>query len=229
MRRIFGRAAEKKEEPPPPDISEVSGRVDGRVKVLEDKIRELDRKLIPLKQNIKKSRGATQQRYKKQALQLLKRRKMYDAQLNNLSNQAFNLEQTAFAIETAKDTIESVQAMKASTVALKQHYAEINLDEVEDLHEQMDELMMDQEEMQEVMGRSFGDMADVDEDDLMDELAELDDELEMGLETPANDDYMGILAPAAPTGPVETAVDEFGLPITPGTAPPVAQGIPSGQ
>ena len=34
--------------------------------------------------------------------------------------------------------------MKASTVQLKAHFAAINIDEVEDLHDQMDDLMMDQ-------------------------------------------------------------------------------------
>lgn len=46
MKRIFGRKAPKKEEPPPPSISEVSGRVDGRLGTLNEKINKLDRQLV---------------------------------------------------------------------------------------------------------------------------------------------------------------------------------------
>ena len=50
-----------------------------------------------------------------------------------------------------------------------------NMDEVEDMFDDMAELMADQEEIQEMMGRNFG--VEFDEDELMGELAELDAEI----------------------------------------------------
>merc|ERR1712013_711971 len=114
-------------------------------------------------------------------------------------NQSFNTEQISFAISNAKDTVESVKAMKAAGAELKRAYKEdINLDEIEDLHDEMEDIMMDQEDIQEVMGRAFGDVDEVDEDELMDELDGLDDELDLDA-TDAVPDYI----PEAPNGPAK--------------------------
>ena len=61
-----------------------------------------------------------------------------------------------------------------------------NFDEVEDLFDDMADMMADQEDIQEMMGRNFG--VEYDESDLLDELNELDeeiigDQLNEGLET----------------------------------------------
>lgn len=176
-----------------------------------------------LKGKMKRSRGAAKNRYKKQALQVLKRKKMYEGQRNNLEAQGFNLEQTSFAIETAQDTKDSVAALKQSTVALKAAFKEINIDEVEDIQDEMDDIMMDQEEIQEVMGRAFGNVEDVDEDELMEELDGLEDELEMEDELGVAGDVPSYLAdemPGAPSGPIAATpateqLDEFGLPVAP--------------
>jgi hypothetical protein len=50
-----------------------------------------------------------------------------------------------------------------------------NMDEIEDVFDDMEEMMADQEEIQEMMGRNFG--VEYDENELMDELAELDAEI----------------------------------------------------
>ena len=49
------------------------------------------------------------------------------------------------------------------------------MDEVDELFDDMQEMMEDQEEIQEMMGRNFG--VEFDEDELMGELNELDEEI----------------------------------------------------
>lgn len=49
------------------------------------------------------------------------------------------------------------------------------MDQIEDLFDDMEDMMADQEEIQEMMGRNFG--VEYDENELMDELAELDAEI----------------------------------------------------
>lgn len=49
------------------------------------------------------------------------------------------------------------------------------MDEVDELFDDMQEMMEDQEEIQEMMGRNFG--VEFDEGELMDELNELDEEI----------------------------------------------------
>ena len=45
-------------------------------------------------------------------LQVLKQKRMYESQREQLYNQQFNVDQTAFTMESAKDSIQTVQAMK---------------------------------------------------------------------------------------------------------------------
>ena len=65
--------------------------------------------------------------------------------------------------------------MKSAAVVQKQQMKAFNMDEVEDLFDDMADLMADQEDIQEMMGRNFG--VEYDESELMGELAELDQEL----------------------------------------------------
>merc|ERR1719203_2586554 len=131
----------------------------------------------------------------------MKKKKMLDKQYGMMLNQSFNVEQVSFTLSNAKDTVESVKAMKAATVELKRAFKEdINIDEIEDLHDEMEDIMFDQEEIQEVMGRAFGDVEDIDEDELMDELDGLDDELDLE-DTTSVPDYI----PEAPNGPAKAS------------------------
>jgi charged multivesicular body protein 5 len=219
--KIFGR--KKKEEPkaPPPDMEEVSGRMDARMGTLQEKIKAMDLELAGLKKQIKRASGAAKVRLKKRAMMVLKRRKMIDAQYGQVLNQSFNIEQTSNAIRNALDTKEHIAAMKGARDELKKFSAEMNLDEVEDLYDDMDEVLMDQEEVQEIMGRNFGNVEEVDEDELMDELEGLDSDLE----DEVGESDMGFI-PEANTTPlpaggggeaVPAETDDFGLPVPVGT------------
>ena len=58
----------------------------------------------------------------------------------------------------------------------KQMMKDFDIDKMEDLFDDMAEMMEEQEEIQEVMGRSYG-VGEFDEEGLMNELNELDEEL----------------------------------------------------
>ena len=128
-------------------------------------IAKLDKQIFALKKKMRTSRGAAKTRYKQQALQLLKRRKMYDKQRNQYANQQFNMDQMQFTMDTLKDTQVQVQTMKETASAMKQQFKQIDIDKVEDQMDELADLMEDAEEIQEIMGRSYG-MEDVDEDEL---------------------------------------------------------------
>jgi charged multivesicular body protein 5 len=53
--------------------------------------------------------------------------------------------------------------------------AKLNMDQLEDLYDDLADLMADQEEIQEVMSRSY--QVEYNESELMDELNELDEEI----------------------------------------------------
>ena len=45
--------------------------------------------------------------------------------------------------------------MKQATAAQKVQMGKLNIDQLEDLHEEMNEMMQDQEEIQEILGRDY--------------------------------------------------------------------------
>ena len=124
---------------------------------------------------MKTAKGMAYKSLQNKALQVLRRRKMYDAQLNNVMSQQFNIDQVAFTTETITSTIDTMNALKAATAVQQQEMKKLNMDQLEDLFDDLADMMADQEEIQEVMGRSY--QVEYDESELMNELAELDEEI----------------------------------------------------
>lgn len=200
-------------------------KIEDRVKQLDKKIKELDQELMRYNQKINKANASVKQGIQKRALAVLKRKRMYEQQRDNLTNQAFNIEQTSFAIETVKDTQKTLEAMKSATVTLKTEHEKINIDEIEDMQDDLADLLEDQEEMNEIISRSYATPEYLDEDDLNAELAGLEDEFEgIDLEEEVS---APVSMPLNPINPPETvfsasgnkedapkvAVDQYNLPI----------------
>ncbi len=79
MKRVFGK---KKVTPPPPSLNDATGRVDERVKAIDDKIASLDKELLKYKAVLKKTKGSAAASTKRRAMETLKRKKMYEAQVS---------------------------------------------------------------------------------------------------------------------------------------------------
>lgn len=47
-------------------------------------------------------------------LQVLKQKRLYESQRDQIYNQQFNVEQTSFVMENVQDSVQTVQAMKAA-------------------------------------------------------------------------------------------------------------------
>lgn len=50
--------------------------------------------------------------------QVLKQKRLYESQRDQIYNQQFNVEQTSFVMENVQDSVQTVQAMKAAGVAI---------------------------------------------------------------------------------------------------------------
>jgi charged multivesicular body protein 5 len=90
-------------------------------------------------------------------------------------NQQFNIDQVQFTSETIASTIDTFAALKEATAVQQQEMKKLDMDKMEDLFDDLADMMADQEEIQEIMSRSY--QVDYDESALMDELAELDEEI----------------------------------------------------
>lgn len=223
MRRVFGK---KKEEGPAPSLDDASSGLGGRIGEMDDKIAGLEAELRTYKDKIKKTTNpAAKKQLQKRALEILKRKRMYETQRDNAANQQFNIDQTSFSLESAKASITTVAAMKAANKELKRTIQkDLDIDDIDCLADDMAELMDDFNEVNEALGRNFATPDDIDEADLDAELDMLGDELEEEMAMAEASSAPSYLMPAQPnTAPGQKipvaagggGVDEYGLPVAP--------------
>ena len=75
--------------------------------------------------------GPAKNAVKQKALRVLKQKKQYESQSENLRNQAFNMEQTNYATQSLKDTKTTVNAMKLGVKEMKKEFKNVNIDQIE--------------------------------------------------------------------------------------------------
>lgn len=208
---------------PPPTLDQATDKLTNRGDTLDEKIRKLDEQLMKHKEAIRKCRpGPAQEAAKRRALGVLKQKRLYESQREQLYNQQFNVEQTAFTMESARDSVQTIQAMQAASKEMKQTFKknkELQIEHIESLQDDLTDLMDRHNEIQDVLGQSYALPDGIDESDLMDELDALEDEL--GAETVDAGSMPAYLQdndlPEVPTGQTAEpeAQDEFGLPAVP--------------
>ena len=147
MDRLFG--AKKKEAPKvaAPSLQDTSSKLGDRHKVVNAKVEECNQELAKIKQQMKTAKGTQYKALQQKALNILRRRKMYDAQAGNLLNQQFNIDQVQFCSESIQDTINIYSTLKEATDVQKQEMKKLDMDKMEDLFDDLQDMMADQEEI----------------------------------------------------------------------------------
>ncbi|KAJ3664954.1 hypothetical protein Zmor_000483 [Zophobas morio] len=219
MNRLFGRGKPKE---PGPSITDCIAGVDQRAEGVEKKIQALENDLRKFRDQMSKMReGPGKNAVKAKAMRILKQKKMYEQQLDNLRGQSFNMEQANYAHQALKDTHTTVVAMKDGMKQMKKEFKKINIDDIDDVQDELADLMEQADEVQEALGRNYN-TPEIDEDDLAAELDALGDEIALDDDTSYLDDVLK--APEAPNNKPEKEteknkdgipVDEFGLPQIP--------------
>ena len=87
MKKLFGAKKKEEPKPPAPTLEETSSKLGDRGKVIQVKVDECNKQLLDIKNQMKPAKGMSYKSLQNKALQVLRRRKMYDAQLNNVMNQ----------------------------------------------------------------------------------------------------------------------------------------------
>ncbi|OZJ04274.1 hypothetical protein BZG36_02568 [Bifiguratus adelaidae] len=213
MNRIFGTS----KKTPKPTLNDAIASTDGRVDAVEVKIKRLDAELTKYRDQMKKMReGTAKKTVQQKALRVLKQRKLYEAQRDQLQQQSFNMEQAQLTTDNLRNVMATMDAMKTANAELKRQYKGINLDKIDKIQDEMEDLMEQANDVQEALGRSYNLPDDIDEEDLEAELDALGDEL--AFEEDEVPSYLQEDVPempnAAETEPGENVkVDEFGLPV----------------
>lgn len=152
--------------------------MDNRISSIDVKLSALNSELSTYQTKISKMRdGPGKNALRQKALKVLQRRKQYEAQRDQLSQQSWNMEQAAMMQDNLKNVATTVDAMKTTTKALKKQYGKVDIDKIERMQDEMADLMDVGNEIQESISRAYDVPEEVDE-------AELDAELEaLGEET----------------------------------------------
>ncbi|KAL4821763.1 Snf7-domain-containing protein [Aspergillus spinulosporus] len=168
MNRLFGT----KNTAPKPTLEGAISNVDNRIASIDVKLASLNTELSSYQSKISKMRdGPGKTALKQKALKVLQRRKQYEAQREQLSQQSWNMEQAGMMQDNLKNVMTTVDAMKTTTKTLKKQYGNIDIDKIERMQDEMADLMEIGNEINESISRAYDVPEDVDE-------AELDAELE---------------------------------------------------
>lgn len=180
MNRLFGKS---KPVAPGPSLTDIGAQLDKRAESFDTKIKMMDAELFKYREQMKKMRdGPAKNSVQQKALRVLRQKKQYEQQRENLLQQSFNLDQANFTTQMLAETKGTVDAMKAGVNQMKKEYKNLNIDEIEDIQDDLQDMMADANEVQEALGRSYG-VPDVDEAELEAELEALGDELQKESDT----------------------------------------------
>ncbi|RNF02119.1 SNF-7-like protein [Trypanosoma rangeli] len=182
MNRLFG----KKKGTTKPTLEDASVRLNTRNEVVDARVGKIDAELMKLKDCILKTRGATQQRYKQRAVQLMQQKRMYQGQQDMMMQQQFNMDQLQFTTEAMKDTKVQLDALKDATRSLKREFRRVDLSKIENLQDELRDIYEDTQEVQDILGRAYDVPEDIDEEEMMGEL----DALALDMEKETDSSYL---------------------------------------
>lgn len=219
---FFGRS--KKSAPPPktaPNNGGGSNLTDpgSGLQKVKSSIERLEKRQELLEKKVKlcmvEAKRKSQAKNKSGAMQELKRKKMYEKEINKIQQSILNLEQQVFAIEGASATKDIIDGLKTGKEATSRIMKDMNIEQIEDLQADIQEQLDISNEVNEVLGQSLTDGLE-DDDELLAELDELDseealNELETVQEETSHVAAPSMSLPSAPSGQVKvkaTEVDE---------------------
>ncbi|XP_042000593.1 vacuolar protein sorting-associated protein 32 homolog 2-like [Salvia splendens] len=142
---------------------------------------------------VERAKEFTRAKNKRAAIQCLKRKRLYEQQIEQLGNFQLRIHDQMIMLEGAKATTETVDALRTGAAAMKAMQKATNIDDVDKTMDEINEQTENMKQIQEALSTPMGAAADFDEDELEAELEELEGaELEEQLLQPAT------TAPAAP-------------------------------
>ncbi|EGX50953.1 hypothetical protein TWF173_006388 [Orbilia oligospora] len=177
MNRLFGTKATG----PKPTLDDAISKIDTRVSSLDVQISKLNAELATYQSKMSKMRdGPAKNSVKTKALSVLKRRKQYETQRDQLMNQSWNMEQANMMTDNLKNVMTTVDALKTTNQTLKKQYGKIDIDKIEQLQDEMADLLEIGNDINASLARAYDVPDDIDESELDAELEALGAEAELG-------------------------------------------------
>ncbi len=169
--KLFGRS-KKQEQPTDPQealntitkLRSTLEDLDKRQKVLEAKARN----------ELETAKEKSRQKDRRGALYSLKKKKMFEAEVAKLDAAKMNLDQQIFMIEGAWSSVSIFKAMQEAQTTLTNQHRHITVEQVDQLRDQIEEHQQLQDEISDALTQPMGSLANMDDDELLDELNQLE-------------------------------------------------------
>eukprot|EP01066_Platyproteum_vivax_P011151 Platyproteum_vivax@DN5058_c0_g1_i1.p1 len=205
MKKVFG--AKGQAQAKGVSLGEASQHLEAQIANIEAKVQQCDEELLKYKAQMKGK--AMTQSMKTRALTVLKRKKMYEAQRDQLIGTQLSVDQQQFATVQMNTTIMTADALKTNVGLMKQQLGKIDINKLEQTTEEMQDLMFDQQEINDIMSRSYALPEGMDEYSLEAEFAELENEIAIeGFEQAMGANMPTYLPTSVPNQVSETVPDE---------------------
>lgn len=170
MHRLLGFSQNK----PKPDLQTAISSTESRADATQVKISRLDAELTRYRDQMKKMRdGPGKSAVQQRAMRVLRQKRMYEGQMEQLAQQSFNMEQSMMMTENLRNTMATVDAMQQANKDLRKTYGNLNVDKIERMQDEMEDLLEQSNTLQETLSRSYAMPDDIDEAELEAELEAL--------------------------------------------------------
>jgi charged multivesicular body protein 4 len=135
-------------------------RLHETLEMLEKKERFLQKKCSA---EIGKAKDYTKSKNKNAAIQCLKKKKLYETQIEQLSNFQLRVHDQIIMLESAKATTDTVDALRSGSSAVKAIQQSLNIDDIENAIDESNEQTENMRQIQEALATPVGASADFDE------------------------------------------------------------------
>eukprot|EP00736_Rhodelphis_marinus_P005968 Rmarinus@m.16459 len=175
---LFGKAKKTQAQNPGETIAKMKETLNTMEKRSNHLNKRIDQERLTAKQMLAKKQ-------KPRAMLALKKKKMLETQQQNVSNQVYKLESMIHRLEEMHSNIGVFQAMQQGNQAMKSTMRQLNVDNVDKVMDELHDNFDRAQEVTDVLAQPVGEV-DIDDDDIMAELAELEGEIidEQMLQTP---------------------------------------------
>ncbi|PHT52131.1 Vacuolar protein sorting-associated protein 32 -like protein 2 [Capsicum baccatum] len=156
--------------------------------------------------------GTPEEGFRGAAIQCLKRKKLYEQQIEKYGGFQLRIHDQMITLEGAKATTETIAALKTTAAAMKGMHKAMKIDDVDKMMGEINEQNEIIIQIQDALATPIGSAANFDEDELEAELEELESaELEEELLQPATTASVAAIHAAAekqPTRPIRAAEED---------------------
>ena len=115
-------------------FTQLSDRLDGRVEQLDTKILNIDTQLMVIRSKLKSARGTAYERLRQDALRLMRQKKMYERQRDQIMGTAFTVTQASFAMESARDAQDTIAALEAGARQMRAANKQLRIGDIDVSH-----------------------------------------------------------------------------------------------